>query len=46
MSQESDGVIEVLKKDGYDWDTYNDLKDPQYLGLMENKDWSKGSLRR
>jgi hypothetical protein len=45
MSQESNGVIEVLKKDGYDWETYNELKDPQYLGLMENKDWSKGSPR-
>jgi hypothetical protein len=43
MSKESNGVLEVLKKDGYDWDTYTDLKeDPKYLNTMENKDWSKG----
>jgi hypothetical protein len=42
MSAESNGVIDVLKKDGYDWDAYNDLKDPKYLGTLENKDWSKG----
>ncbi|KAI8080891.1 ribosomal RNA adenine methyltransferase KsgA/Erm [Thamnidium elegans] len=40
MSKVSSG-LEVLKKDGYDWEAYNDLKDPKYIGTMENKDWSK-----
>lgn len=44
MSQESKGVIETLKIDGYDWEAYNELKEPQYLGTMENKDWSQGRL--
>lgn len=42
MAKESQGVLEVLKKDGYDWEAYSDLKDPKYLGNMEEKDWSKG----
>lgn len=42
MAQESNGVLEVLKKDGYDWEAYNDLKDPKYIGNMETKDWSTG----
>ncbi|GAA5797175.1 hypothetical protein HPULCUR_002554 [Helicostylum pulchrum] len=33
--------LDVLKKDGYDWEAYNDLKDPKYIGELENKDWSK-----
>ncbi|KAI8076545.1 ribosomal RNA adenine methyltransferase KsgA/Erm [Gilbertella persicaria] len=41
LSVESNGVVEVLKKDGYDWETYQDLKDPKYLGNLENKDWSE-----
>jgi hypothetical protein len=42
MAKESDGVLEVLKKDGYDWDSYTDLKDPKYIGNMAMPDWSKG----
>lgn len=40
MSEASNGVVEVLKKDGYEWETYLDLKQPEYLGSLENKDWS------
>ncbi|CAO3645893.1 unnamed protein product [Mucor hiemalis] len=40
LAQKSDGVVEVLKKDGYEWETYNDLKVPQYIGDMGNTDWS------
>lgn len=42
LAQKSDGVVEVLKKDGYEWETYNDLKVPQYIGDMGNTDWSIG----
>ncbi|KAG2192502.1 hypothetical protein INT47_005067 [Mucor saturninus] len=41
MAQESNGVLEVLKKDGYDWEAYNELKDPKYIGNMETKDWTE-----
>ncbi|OBZ87605.1 Mitochondrial transcription factor 1 [Choanephora cucurbitarum] len=40
-SETTDGVVEVLKKDGYDWDTYQDLRAPEYLGQLERKDWSE-----
>lgn len=43
VSETSNGVIETIKKDGYDWDTYTFLKDPNYLGTLQNADWSKGS---
>lgn len=42
MAQESKGVIEVLKRDGYDWDSYTELKTPKYIGDMNMPDWSKG----
>ncbi|KAG1185673.1 hypothetical protein G6F36_006765 [Rhizopus arrhizus] len=41
VSETSNGVIETIKKDGYDWDTYTFLKDPNYLGSLQNTDWSK-----
>ncbi|KAI8990942.1 ribosomal RNA adenine methyltransferase KsgA/Erm [Mycotypha africana] len=42
LSALSDGKIEVVKKDGYTWDTYNCLKDDtKYIGSLENKDWSQ-----
>ncbi|KAI9473402.1 MAG: ribosomal RNA adenine methyltransferase KsgA/Erm [Benjaminiella poitrasii] len=40
LSEESNNKVEVLKLDGYDWETYNILKEPQYLGSLENKDWA------
>ncbi|CEP13273.1 hypothetical protein [Parasitella parasitica] len=40
LSEQSKGIVEVLKKDGYDWETYIGLKEPQYLGELENKDWT------
>jgi hypothetical protein len=42
LSEKSNGVIDVLKKDGYDWETYTSLRDPEYLGTLANQDWSKG----
>ncbi|KAI8143708.1 ribosomal RNA adenine methyltransferase KsgA/Erm [Fennellomyces sp. T-0311] len=41
MAQGSDGVIELLRKDGYDWDTYLELKKPEYLGSLVDNDWSR-----
>ncbi|KAI8643828.1 ribosomal RNA adenine methyltransferase KsgA/Erm [Parasitella parasitica] len=41
LSEQSAGIVEVLKKDGYDWETYINLKEPQYLGGLENKDWTQ-----
>ncbi|KAI9262770.1 ribosomal RNA adenine methyltransferase KsgA/Erm [Sporodiniella umbellata] len=41
IESESGGVIELLKKDGYDWETYNILRDPKYLGNFQNDDWSQ-----
>ncbi|KAI8997693.1 ribosomal RNA adenine methyltransferase KsgA/Erm [Pilobolus umbonatus] len=41
FSNESEGVVEVLKKDGYDWDTYVELKTSEYIGDLENQDWSQ-----
>lgn len=38
--------LEVLKKDGYDWEAYNELKDPKYIGALENKDWSQGKIKK
>ncbi|KAI8367801.1 ribosomal RNA adenine methyltransferase KsgA/Erm [Choanephora cucurbitarum] len=43
-SETTDGVVEVLKKDGYDWDTYQDLRAPEYLGQLERKDWSESII--
>ena len=41
----SDKKFEVLKKDGYDWDSYTELKDPKYgLDELADTDWSKGKL--
>ncbi|KAI9315768.1 ribosomal RNA adenine methyltransferase KsgA/Erm [Dichotomocladium elegans] len=37
----SNGVIELVKKDGYDWETYVDLKKPEYLGSLIDNDWSR-----
>lgn len=34
----------MVKKDGYDWDTYLDLKKPEYLGNLVDEDWSKGMI--
>lgn len=39
-------VVEAVKKDGYDWETYNILKEPEYLGLLEKKDWSEGKRKK
>ncbi|KAF7724394.1 Mitochondrial transcription factor 1 [Apophysomyces ossiformis] len=41
IAQQSNGVIEALKKDGYDWDTYVELKKPEYLGQLINTDWTE-----
>ncbi|KAI9489465.1 ribosomal RNA adenine methyltransferase KsgA/Erm [Zychaea mexicana] len=41
MAKESKGVIELLKKDGYDWDTYLELKKPNYIGDIADTDWSR-----
>ncbi|ORZ14118.1 ribosomal RNA adenine dimethylase-domain-containing protein [Absidia repens] len=41
LADESDGSIIPLKKDGYDWKTYVELKDNTYLGKYINPDWSK-----
>ncbi|KAI7851504.1 ribosomal RNA adenine methyltransferase KsgA/Erm [Circinella umbellata] len=40
-AKESDGVIELVKKDGYDWETYLELKQPEYLGKFADNDWSR-----
>ncbi|CAO0790720.1 unnamed protein product [Mucor circinelloides] len=40
LSEQSKGVVEVLKKDGYEWETYMDLRQPEYLGSLEDKDWT------
>ena len=42
VANESEGVIELVKKDGYDWDTYLELKKPEYLGKFTDNDWSRG----
>lgn len=34
----------MVKKDGYDWDTYLDLKKPEFLGNLVDEDWSKGKI--
>ncbi|ORX53647.1 S-adenosyl-L-methionine-dependent methyltransferase, partial [Hesseltinella vesiculosa] len=33
--------ISILKKDGYNWETYIDLKEDQYLGSLVDTDWSR-----
>ncbi|CAO3589872.1 unnamed protein product [Absidia cylindrospora] len=41
LANESDGSIIPLKKDGYDWKTYVELKEDAYLGQYINPDWSE-----
>ncbi|CAO3591695.1 unnamed protein product [Absidia cylindrospora] len=41
LADESNGVIKPLKKDGYDWETYVELKDKAYLGSLMTSDWNK-----
>ena len=38
-------TVELLKKDGYDWDTYIDLKKPEYIGNLVDNDWSRGKVK-
>ncbi|OAD69728.1 hypothetical protein PHYBLDRAFT_182846 [Phycomyces blakesleeanus NRRL 1555(-)] len=41
LASQSDNSIIPMKIDGYDWEAYNTLKTSEYLGGMENSDWSK-----
>ncbi|KAI8335400.1 ribosomal RNA adenine dimethylase-domain-containing protein [Chlamydoabsidia padenii] len=41
LAGKSQGAIMPLKKDGYDWKTYVELKDQAYLGPLISSDWSK-----
>ncbi|KAI7862415.1 ribosomal RNA adenine methyltransferase KsgA/Erm [Spinellus fusiger] len=34
-------AINLLRLDGYNWETYNELKKDNYLGETESKDWSE-----
>jgi hypothetical protein len=43
LAEQSQGAVIPLKKDGYDWQTYVELKDPEYLGSYINPDWSQGN---
>ncbi|KAI8089560.1 ribosomal RNA adenine dimethylase-domain-containing protein [Halteromyces radiatus] len=40
LSDKSNGVLVPLKKDGYDWQTYVELRDDAYLGKLMTTDWS------
>ncbi|CAO3646280.1 unnamed protein product [Cunninghamella echinulata] len=40
LAEDSKGGIIPLKKDGYDWETYNELKDEKYLGDLVDMDWT------
>ncbi|ORZ20720.1 ribosomal RNA adenine dimethylase-domain-containing protein [Absidia repens] len=41
LADKSEGVIRPLKKDGYDWETYVELKDKAYLGSLMTRAWNK-----
>ncbi|KAI9254581.1 ribosomal RNA adenine methyltransferase KsgA/Erm [Phascolomyces articulosus] len=41
LAKGSEGVVELLKKDGYDWETYLELKKPEYIGNLADNDWSR-----
>ncbi|KAI8875102.1 S-adenosyl-L-methionine-dependent methyltransferase [Backusella circina FSU 941] len=41
MQQSPIPQTEVIRKDGYNWETFIDLKTPEYLGPLENTDWSQ-----
>ncbi|KAI8381147.1 ribosomal RNA adenine methyltransferase KsgA/Erm [Radiomyces spectabilis] len=40
VKTQAEDVIVPIKKDGYDWSTYVELKKPEYLGHLERPDWS------
>ncbi|KAI8584200.1 hypothetical protein K450DRAFT_218638 [Umbelopsis ramanniana AG] len=41
LAKESDGAVEAMDLDGYDWSTYLKLKEDKILGSKENQDWSE-----
>lgn len=45
MNESAIPRVEVIRKDGYNWETFLDLKTPEYLSPLENTDWSKGNKR-
>ncbi|KAI9027573.1 ribosomal RNA adenine methyltransferase KsgA/Erm [Phycomyces nitens] len=41
LGSKSEDSIIPMKLDGYEWEVYSKLKEPQYLGGIETPDWSK-----